>query len=91
MICDGEGVEEIFKTKEYFMGHIGQEYKDSTELYSVNEFTVPEFEEKFGNDIRVKGTTVSLGYILNAMDMVNRDTIILIGDPAVNFIYTILV
>lgn len=91
MIGDVEDVHEVFKTRKYFLGHLYQDYKGSTEFYSINEFTVTEFKEKYGENIVVNGIKMSLNYILNAMNNVNSDTIVLIGDPAVNFIHTILV
>lgn len=89
MIGDAEDVCEVFETKQFYVGIQKQEYMASTEFYSINELTIPEFKEKYGEYI-----TLSRGfqiYLHDIMRNMNGDSIALIGDTSNNSIFSILI
>ncbi|CEL25436.1 hypothetical protein [Methanobacterium formicicum] len=88
MIGDVRDVLKEFETKEFYFGHPKTDYAGSGEFYSIDELTISEFEEKYGDSIDMDRTTLYLRDITKEM---NGEIITLIGDTAKNALFTILV
>lgn len=88
MIGDVRDVLKEFETKEFYFGHPKTDYAGSDEFYSINELTIPEFEEKYGDSIDMDRTTI---YLRDMAKEMNGGIITLIGDTAKNVLFTILV
>lgn len=88
MIGAARDVEQAFDIKQYHAGYEKAEYYGSEEVYSFTDLTALEFEEKYGESIQIsKGGKV---YLKDIIEDMNGDTITIIGDPAKNSIFTIL-
>lgn len=88
MIGDVRDVAKEFKIKKFYVGHQKVDYLGSGEFYSINELTVPEFKEKYGESLwMAKGFKVYLHDIIRDME---GETITIIGNTGVNSVFTIL-